>query len=391
MKILMIAPTPFFAHRGCHVRIYEEARSLQALGHHVTIVTYHIGQDLEGLDIRRIPPLLFWYRKLEAGPSWWKFLLDALLLLKALWISHREAFDIIHAHLHEGALIGWLCSRARLKKIPLLFDYQGSLTGEILAHHFVRQHMRLYRLFHLLERAADLVADLVMCSSTQSALELQDRYGLDGVTFTVISDGVNAEAFHSCYDVASLRQELALPQNRKVVVFLGVLSEYQGVDLLLEAAKKMAANSELAHFLIMGYPNVAQYRRKAAQMGLSGHVTFTGRIPYEDAPRYLNLGDVAVAPKISKTESNAKLYNYMACGLPTVAFQSQVNQEVLGGLGAYASFGDSTDLAEKLMSLLKDSARVQRLGAELRRKAIEEHSWQDRAKEIEHCYRKLTG
>ena len=50
----MLAPTPFFADRGCHVRIYEEARALQALGHRVTICTYHNGRDLPGFDIRRI-------------------------------------------------------------------------------------------------------------------------------------------------------------------------------------------------------------------------------------------------------------------------------------------------------------------------------------------------
>ena len=56
MRILMIAPTPFFAHRGCHVRILEETRALQALGHHVTIYTYHAGENVPGLEIHR--PLL---------------------------------------------------------------------------------------------------------------------------------------------------------------------------------------------------------------------------------------------------------------------------------------------------------------------------------------------
>ena len=45
----MLAPTPYFADRGCHVRIYEEARALIGLGHEVRIVTYHLGRDMAGI------------------------------------------------------------------------------------------------------------------------------------------------------------------------------------------------------------------------------------------------------------------------------------------------------------------------------------------------------
>jgi len=54
------------------------------------------------------------------------------------------------------------------------------------------------------------------------------------------------------------------------------------------------------HFLIMGFPGEHRYRFKAAQLGLSQWVTFTGRIPYLEAPDYLLLGDVAVSAKISE-------------------------------------------------------------------------------------------
>jgi len=55
-KVLMIAPTSFFADYGCHVRIFEETRILEKLGHKVTIVTYRNGDPVAGLDIRRTLP-----------------------------------------------------------------------------------------------------------------------------------------------------------------------------------------------------------------------------------------------------------------------------------------------------------------------------------------------
>src|SRR5688572_28698065 len=132
-RVLILAPTPFFADRGCHMHIAEQAYALQKKGLEVLIATYHLGRDLNGLaTVRsfRIP----WYRKLGPGPSWHKFYVDPLLLLTAYKAAKKFKPDVIHAHLHEGAILGWLLRH--LLKIPLVFDMQGSLTGELIAHNF---------------------------------------------------------------------------------------------------------------------------------------------------------------------------------------------------------------------------------------------------------------
>jgi glycosyltransferase involved in cell wall biosynthesis len=93
-------------------------------------------------------------------------------------------------------------------------------------------------------------------------------------------------------------------------------------------------------------------------------VTFTGAVRYEQAPAYLALGDVAVAPKLSLTEGNGKLLNYIAMGLPTVAFDTSVSREILGDLGIYAPAGDWTALATELERTLRDAdgAVIRRIG-----------------------------
>ena len=53
-KVLMIAPTPFFADRGCHVKIFEEIKAFSKRGIKVVLTTYHIGRNIDGIDIRRI-------------------------------------------------------------------------------------------------------------------------------------------------------------------------------------------------------------------------------------------------------------------------------------------------------------------------------------------------
>ena len=103
----MIAPTPFFADRGCHVQIAEEIWALQRQGYEIKLVTYGLGRDVQHITTERIwnPP---WYQKLSAGPTLHKFYLDPLLAMKAAQAARQFKPDIIHGHLHEGCVFGWM-------------------------------------------------------------------------------------------------------------------------------------------------------------------------------------------------------------------------------------------------------------------------------------------
>jgi glycosyltransferase involved in cell wall biosynthesis len=145
----------------------------------------------------------------------------------------------------------------------------------------------------------------------------------------------------------------------------------------------------------MGFPNLDQYTQKAESLGISGFVTFTGRIPYENAPVYLALGDFAVAPKLSLTEGAGKLLNYMAVGLPVVAFDTPVAREYLGSDGALAERGDVASLAAKLLAYvdLAHTAPEQLgvMGRRLRQRAIQTFSWDKAGNMIAQVYRELLG
>ena len=123
MRVLMIAPTPFFADRGCHTRIYEEIKALQKRGHEVKLCTYGLGRDVPGIEIVRTVHLP-WYQKLSAGPSKTKILLLPLLLITVLQECHRFKPDVVHAHLHEGACLAKVC-RLFYPRAAYVFDMQG--------------------------------------------------------------------------------------------------------------------------------------------------------------------------------------------------------------------------------------------------------------------------
>lgn len=386
LKVLTIAPTSFFADYGCHVRILEEALILQKMGHEITICTYHNGQDVEGLDIERTLSIP-WRQEYEVGSSRHKVAFDLLLFIKSLAVALRKRPDIIHAHLHEGALISYPISL--LLRTPLIFDFQGSLTGEMIDHHFLRPDGFFYRPMRRLEEIINRLPRAIITSSQHARDLLCNEFGCDGRRIHIIPDCVNAEFFRPCDDEgdrALLKAQLGIPADRSIVVYLGLLADYQGIGLLLENIATLRERFQDTHFLIMGFPAVEYYRLRAQQLGIEQLITFTGRIPYWEAPRYLALGDLAVAPKISATEGSGKLLNYMAMGLPTVAFDTPVSREYLGEWGVYAERYNPLSLAQAICSLLNDKERRSLLGSRLRERAVEHFSWQSAGQHIVQIY-----
>ena len=122
---------------------------------------------------------------------------------------------------------------------------------------------------------------------------------------------------------------------------------------------------------------------------MNSFVTFTGRVDYAEAPLLLSSADLAVSPKISDTEANGKLLNYMACGLPVVAFDTPINWELLGNDGIYAAFGDVVDLARCLSSALADRDALRQQGKRLRLRSVEQLAWDVRVKELKAVYQRL--
>ena len=386
-RVLMVAPTSFFSDYGCSVRILEEAKTLQKRGNRVTVCTYRNGQDIPGLSIQRTLSIPF-REHYEVGSSPHKIAFDLLLFWTVLLAALRRRPDVIHAHMHEGALIGQVCSR--LLRIPMVFDFQGSLTSEMMDHRFLHQDSRFYRPLRWLEATVDRLSPIILTSSHNARQLLIRDFGCRPEQVQTVPDCVNTDAFYPRHEgeqvaLANHKAHLGIPLERKIVVYLGLLADYQGTDALLQAATRLLRQRDDVHFLVMGFPAVDHYQQMAHRLGIATHVTFTGKIPYHKARGFLALGDVAVAPKLSATEGSGKILNYMAMGLPTVAFDTPVSREYLGDLGIYATPGDPESLSQALSKGLFGEANGLRR-AKLRQVATETYSWDRAADTILHAY-----
>ena len=342
-RILMIAPTPFFSERGCHVRILNSYLRLKREHHEIDLFTYPIGRDLKGVPAKRTIRLPG-YSKTAPGFSPYKPFLDVLLYFKIKTAMKKKKYDVVYGHLHEGALIGYF-----LKKkfgTPVIFDAQGSFTGELSAQGTIKKKGLVYSILWKIEKFITQNSDEIITSTDGLKQFLEKNFKTKKVT--VIKDLPDKGLFSPRTAPAKIK----LPKARKIVVYLGGLQKYKGISYLIKAIPHVDKDT---HFLIMGFP-VEEAKELAKEIGVEDRITFTGKIPYEKAPSYLKLGDVAVSPKtLESGEANAKIYNYISMNLPVVCFDipetRQIQKEYPQAKMILAKEKDIKDLARKINSV----------------------------------------
>ena len=373
----MIAPTPFFSDRGCHVRILEEARALERAGATVAICTYFLGDTPEALTVHRaggIPG----YHKRSAGPAWGKLALDARLWNTVRRVEREFQPQVLHAHLHEGMAIA-AALRTRARKV---LDVQGSLTEETLQHGFVPEFAR--PALERVERRIVRAAHAVVTSHDAAAAELTERFGVPRERVHVVGDaGTLGPARPERTE--ALRAAWNLPADAPVVVYAGLLAAHQGTEVLLDLARALERRGKPGIVLAAGYPE-AVWRDAAESLGLGARIRFTGRFSYLDLPHLLALGTVAVSPKTSATEGNQKLCAYLEAGLPTVAFATPASRDILEDSGVLVENGDTPAFVRAVTEVLDQTSFRSALAMRARVRAAVLGTWDDVARRIVQAY-----
>jgi glycosyltransferase involved in cell wall biosynthesis len=388
IKILNIVPTPFFADRGCHMRILGEMQALSKYGYQNIICTYHNGRNLEGLDIRRIINIA-WYKKLEAGPSWHKFYIDILLFFKAASVYIKEKPDIIYGHLHEGAFVGGLVKYlVSFGKVPLVFDVQGSLTSELGTFNWLKSKPIKW-LFHNFEKFICKMPDFFICSSLSNGEIIKNRFHIKPEKVKVVIDGVHTDFFNRP-PKKGFKSKLGIPEDAPLIIFTGALLAAKGIWNLVDAIPIVLSRNKNIHFLIVGYP-VGETEKKISELGIGANVHMTGMVDYFDLPDYLLISDIAVEPKVDKAgEASGKVINYMGAGLPVVCFDSQNNRRFLEDGGIYAGENKIENLADKMLWAVDNPDKAKLLG-EMNKKRVEKvFSWNNSIKDTVEAFQMLT-
>jgi len=379
----MVAPGPFFVDRGFGVLVLEQARALLGKGVHVEVVAYHSGRDLEDVVIHRTLPFPG-YGDSKIGPSLVRIPLWFLLLVKTFLVARRTRPDVLHGHLHEGALISTIVSR--LTGIPWVFDYQGSLTMEMVEKGALRRGSFPYRAVSFFEGFIDKRARRILVKSQLMQDDLIDRFGIGVRRIRRVMDGADPNTFAPREPSADLRRKLGIDESATVAGYIGLLTEQQGTELLLRATADVVRQRPDVHVLIIGYPT-DPWVEQAKQLCIEKHVTFTGRIDHQEAADYLALSNFTVAPKISETEGNGKVYHYMSMELPVVAIDNVGNRELLGADGYFVNGHEPRDFARGMLTALDARDEWRERGKRLRQRIINGLSWNAVADRLIAAYR----
>ncbi|MBX2847685.1 MAG: glycosyltransferase, partial [Acidiferrobacterales bacterium] len=326
-RILQIAPTPFFSDRGCHVRIEGVVRCLSELGHENTLCTYHHGRDIETINTKRIKPIAK-YTQTAAGPSKYKLLADWRLLLLSISEFRRIKPTVIHAHLHEGLLIGLIVKLLFFwYRTPLIGDMQGSLSGELEAHGAFDKKPYLRRPIRIIEWCLMKCATRLLCSSKHSLEKIKSEFSVSPAKISLAQDGADSASPLSASQRQALIEKCEIPTDKVIVSYSGALLESKGLNELKEVIK--GCKDKNVHFLIIGYPE-ENLQSFIEQEGLQEQCTLTGQIEFQQLSEYLSLADIAIDPKNNEAgEGSGKMLNYLACGLAVVGFNTINNRNFL--------------------------------------------------------------
>lgn len=390
LNILVVAPTPFFSDRGTHIRILEEALALEKRGHHVTIATYHIGQDLPDtlgshIDVRRIRRLLFWYKKLEAGPDWQKIILDLLLVKKVFFLARTKRPDIIHAHLHEGVLIAWIVQKMLFwRGIKVVADFHGSLTKEMVSHQYLGASS-LKKVFRFIEERIDNMGDAAVTSSWSNTTEIQ-AVRKEG-TVDVLLDGTRLSMFDGLPEKGEIRKRYGVPVDAIVVTYTGAFIKNKGIQYFLGALPRLAREHALTYFVLAGFP--LDMIAHDISEELKERVTIISPSPYFDLPQILRMSDIGVDPKDEATrEASGKTLQYMGAGLPVACFDTGNNREYLAEGGSYASTVSTEALGNAIATLIGDRELRHKKGI-INRERAKRFSWEASAEKLEQIYGRI--
>jgi len=360
MKILMLAPEPFFQPRGTPISVYFRLKALSDLGHRTDLVTYPLGEDKEFNNFRilRIPNLIG-IRSIKIGPSLAKIPLDFLLLVRAFLALAATRYDLIFSH-EEGAFIG--ATLGNLFGTPHIYDMHSSLPQQL--RNFEFSHSPLLRnAFLWMERLVlkNSQAVIVICKDLLQYVQ-KKGFGAKAVFLENFIDFADFEPSLIPLDVVWRKKKDIAPHGEKIILYAGNFEPYQGIPLLIEAFAKM---TDPAVLLIVGGSKREHEiaGRQAAALGAGRKLVFIEKVPPSRVSLYVSLADVLVSPRLSGTNTPLKIYSFLKSGKPLVATNLWTHTQVLDEKIAVLVAPEPGSLAEGLAFALHSGEAAARARA----------------------------
>ena len=231
---------------------------------------------------------------------------------------------------------------------------------------------------------------------TEALREEMINRGVEEEKISVVPNGVDTSRFTPIPRDEELASQLGV-SGKTVIGYVGSVLDYEGIELMLEAAEQLNRTREDFHVLIVGDgAELERFQHHVQEHELEHIVTFTGRVPHEEVERYYSLIDVTPFPRlplpVCEMVSPLKPFEAMAMGKAVVASDVAALKEIVTpGMNGYLhEKGSAESLIEQLTVLLDDRDHTSRIGAQARDWVVENRDWKQLAQLIGDAYGELS-
>lgn len=383
MRILFLAPHPFFVERGTPIAVRQAVTVLCEQGHEVDLLTYHEGAEVEipGARILRIRPG-FGISNVPIGFSAKKLVCDAWLAAAALRQVRQGDYDVVHA-VEEAVFIALACRAAG--KFRVVYD-MDSLMPDQIAEKWPAARVLLPPL-QWFERQAIRRADLIL-PVCQAIAERAEKATSAAKVHLLPDVAFAPDAPDGC-EIEDLRTLFVTPAP--LALYVGNLERYQGIDLLLEAFRRLPPEEACNLAVIGGTPEmVSGYRAKTSGLKIAERVRFLGQRNLDALGAYLAQADILCSPRLKGVNTPMKVYGYMASGRAILATDILSHSQVLDSECAVLARPDPQSICDGLRVLIRDGGLRARLGTNAATRARELYGPAAFARRLERAYATIS-
>lgn len=388
MKILMIAPQPFFEPRGTPISVYQRLEALSALGHEIDLITYHVGTDIElpNVTIHRVRGLKM-IQHVRIGPSRAKIFLDVMIFFKAVRMLLAKRYNVIHSH-EEAAFFSMFL--AWIFRMHHLYDMHSVLSKQLTNFSFGNKPIFI-KTFERLERLV-----LKTCSAVITVGPDLEQYvkRTDENVRVVMIENIALHAYQTPVQfeaVEELKNKLNLA-GRLPVVYTGTFESYQGLDMALDCVYRVRNRYPNVIFIFVGakVKQAQTWTNSARKKGLAGHTLFLDAVSPQESMIYLACASVLISPRLDGTSTPLKVYSYLHAEKPIVATAITAHTQVLTEETALLVETNHHAFADGIIRVLGDRELAERLAKKAHQLAQSKFGRQDYISKVSQIYKAVA-
>ncbi len=173
-----------------------------------------------------------------------------------------------------------------------------------------------------------------------------------------------------------------------LLMYVGNLEKYQGIDLLLESFANVLQQAPSAHLVVIGgnADDIERYQEQATQYEIDANVHFVGPRPIHLLSQYLAQADIVVSPRVQGNNTPMKLYSYLDSGKALLATNLTTHTQVLNNQIAWLAEPDAKAFATGMLHLITHPELRQKLGTAAQAYIAKNHNYEAFSQKLSSLY-----